>query len=48
MYSTPAKQLFIELYESATDKLASVYRTPQERPKEVLKEEQSNETTTKR
>jgi len=42
MYSTEAKRVFIQLYEKATEKLASVYPTQ----KDTSKEGQPNGTTT--
>ncbi len=48
MYSTKAKQMYIELYEKAAEKLASAYPAPPEKLTEAQKEVQSYETTTKR
>ncbi len=48
MYSTVSKQVFITLYERATEKLAAQYPTPKKTEERKLKEGQSNETSTKR
>jgi hypothetical protein len=45
MYSAEAKQTYIELYETVTEKLASVYLAPLAEVQESQTEEQSNETT---
>jgi len=48
MYSTKAQQTFIELYEKATEKLASAYPAFQVEIPMAQEEEQSNETATQR
>lgn len=48
MYSTKAQRTFIELYEAATEKLASAYPVSQVELPTTREEEQSNETATKR
>lgn len=48
MYSTAAKQAYINLYETVTEKLASVYLPSPVEGQEAQEEEQSNETITER
>jgi len=45
MYSTAAKKAYIEVYETATEKLASVYLPPPAEVQELQEEGQTNETT---